>query len=75
MALNEATVLGEAKTSLVNDLAKLADAELYGLKECKVTWNNVLMRYYMIDELDCATNQFTQDEKDCLLSKLVETLC
>lgn len=75
MALVEATVLAEAKTALVNDLALLADAELFGLKECKATWTNVLMRYYMIDELDCATNQFTQAEKDCLLSKLVETLC
>lgn len=75
MALVEATVLAEAKTALVNDLALLADAELFGLQECKVTWTNVLMRYYMIDELDCATNQFTQAEKDCLLPKLVETLC
>ncbi len=75
MALVEATVLGEAKDQLLIDLALLADVELFGLKKCKVTWTNVLMRYHIIDELDCPTNQFTQAEKDCLLSKLVEILC
>ncbi len=75
MALNEATVLGQAKDALLVDLADRADADLYGLDSCCISWADLFLRYYVIDELECATNQFSQDTKDCLLSKLVESTC
>ena len=75
MALNQAQILSDAKDTLLEDLAKLADSELFGLDPCKRNWPNILRRYNLIDLLDCAQNQFTQAEKDCLLPKLVENVC
>lgn len=70
MALDLTTTIAQGKKDLVKDMNNLSLKQTFGLN-IDIDFLRILKRWSIIKELDKANN-FTEEQKQCLLSKLSE---
>ena len=69
------TRISYAKHDLAKGVTELAQAETYGLKNCKRTWGSMLAQDLIIEVLECTERcTLNQSEVDCLQGKMSENL-
>lgn len=68
-----ANLIKKQKKSLALDIANIRDQEVYGLKGCDENWDNIFMRYLIMDVLQCSPyGYFSESTENCLINKLSE---
>jgi len=66
-------LLKKQKRALAVDIAANRNYEVFGLKECDKNWNNLFMRYLIIDALECVPQGvYSEATENCLINKLTE---
>jgi len=61
------------KLQLSLDIASNRNHEMFGLKGCEENWNNIFMRYLIMDVLECSPYGFySESTENCLINKLSE---
>lgn len=68
-----ANLIKKQKMSLALDIAKIKDQEVFGLKGCDENWNNIFMRYLIMDAIQCTPyGVYSESTENCLINKLSE---
>ncbi len=71
----DTTLIGASEVAVAKNVAKLANAEVYGFNECSESWGDVIAKSLIIDALLCSEVEFlNQVQVDCLQGKLSEDL-
>ena len=73
--LTQSEIIAFSKGVLAKKVAKVAQAETYGINPCNEDFNLNLMCWLIIDMFECNNAEsLNQEEKDCLLGKLENDL-
>ena len=68
-----ANLIKKQKMSLAKDIAKNRDKEVFDLKGCDDNWNNIFMRYLIMDAIQCSPyGYYSESTENCLINKLSE---
>lgn len=66
-------LLKKKRADLALDVAANRNHEMFGLKGCEENWNNLYMRYLIIDALQCSPyGVYSEETERCLIGKLNE---
>jgi hypothetical protein len=64
-----------SKRKWAGEVADISGTDLYGLKNCRVTWGELLSKRLIFNAIDCTrADTLNQVEVDCLIGKLSENL-
>jgi hypothetical protein len=66
-------LLKKQKALLSEDVVSNSNNEVFGLKGCEENWNNIYMKYLIIDALKCSPyGYYSEATENCLINKLTE---
>ena len=66
-------LLKKSRKDLSLSVPSMKNLELFGVSGCEQTWENIFMRYLIIDALNCLPyGVYSEDTENCLISKLKE---
>ena len=61
------------KAVLSDDISKIKNYQVFGLKGCHEKWENIFMRHLIMDALKCSPyGVYSEDTENCLINRLTE---
>ena len=66
-------LLKKQKAVLSDDISKIKNHQVFGLKGCNEKWENIFMRHLIMDALKCSPyGVYSEDTENCLINRLTE---
>lgn len=66
-------LLKKQKAVLSDDISKIKNYQVFGLKGCHEKWENIFMRHLIMDALKCSPyGVYSEDTENCLINRLTE---
>ena len=70
--MTEAQKIAILESYLSQNVAKMADKEVFRMGQCKdLKWDKVVQQYMVLEVVECPDSELTPDQKDCLLNNAI----